>query len=889
MPSIPKPYRADTSLASGTVTLLFTDIEGSTRLWEQDRERMSAALAGHDELARAAVEGHRGTVVKMTGDGMYAAFGDPADAINATLNLQLALADSATTNNVALRVRCGLHAGVVENRDNDLFGPPVNRAARIMGAAHGGQVLLSQAVVDGLREIFPPAVSLRDLGKVRLKDLATPEHVYQLLHPDLRQDFPALRSLESTPNNLPQQVTSFVGREREQAEVKKLLARAPILTLLGIGGVGKTRLSLQVAADVLDRFTDGVWFVELASVTDARLVPQAVASVLGVIEEPGRPVTEALVKFVRDRELLVIFDNCEHLVRACADLAKQLLRTGSRMKLLASSREHLHVPGETTYRVPALAVPDPRESSAVEAPLQYEGVRLFVDRAQAVQPEFAVTAENAKALVDICRRLEGIPLAVELAAARVRSLSVDAIAERLTDRFRLLTRGARTNLPRQQTLRALIDWSFDLLDAAEKTVFARLAVFAGAFTLEAAEEVGAGGAIAETDILDLLTALVDKSLIELDAGGSRYRMLETVRQYAAEKMFASDEADAVHTRHLESFLALATEAHPQLWGKQQGKWLARLDLERENFLAALAWCDRASNGAAQGLRFAEALQLYWLPRGLLELGYRVTLEALARPGARMRDHLRAGALYAASQLAYFMGAYAESRRHAEEGLAIALEVDALGRVTALQLILGYAYQALGDRAAARTHFESSADGARKMGDKARLSFALNALAGHHGEANDLDAAEPLFEEALALAREENDHETVALGCANLARVVIERGDAERARVLAAEGATLAREIGSTRAGHDALEVATGLAVLRGDWTRAARFAGAVQAVMDETGLHRSPVDEAAFAAQIAKARAALGDAAFDAAQAMGKSLPYAQSLDEAQAWLSRKF
>jgi predicted ATPase/class 3 adenylate cyclase len=858
------------------VTLLFTDIEGSSRLWENEPARMPEAIARHDSLARAAVGDHRGIVVKKTGDGLLAVFADPLDALRAALALELALADPAATAGIALRVRGGLHTGAAEHRDSDYFGGTVNRAARVMSAAHGGQVLMSQAVVESIHERLPPGVTLRD-----------PEHVYQAVHPELRQDFPALRSLESTPNNLPQQVTSFVSRERRQAEVRQLLARAPLLTLLGTGGLGKTRLSLQVAADVLDEFPDGVWFVELASVADARLVPQAVASVLGVMEEAGRPVVEALVKFVRDRELLVILDNCEHLVSACADLAKQLLQAGSRLKLLASSREHLHVPGEVTYPVPALAVPEAGAPFATDALMEFEAVRLFVDRARAVQPGFAVTAQNAKAIVEICRRLDGIPLALELAAARVRTLPVEAIAGRLSDRFRLLTRGARTNLPRQQTLRALIDWSFDLLAEREKTVFARLSVFAGGFTLEAAEAAGAGGAIAQAEILDLLSALVDKSLVELDAGGSRYRMLETVRQYAQEKMADADDADAVRTRHLEFFLALATEAHPQLWGKEQGKWLARLDLERENFLAALAWCDRAPDGAAQGLRFAEVLQLYWLPRGLIELGYRVTLEALARPGTQARDYQRSGALYAAAQLAWFMGAFAASRQHGEEAVAIAEEIHAVGRAAAAHLILGYACEALGDRAAAAANFQASAGLAREMGDKARQSFALNALAGHYSEVSDLDAAEPLFEQSLALAREVDDPESIAISGANLARLVVERGDAERARALLAEAAAIARDIGSMRCAHDAIEVSAGLAVLRGLWADAARFAGAVQALMEETGLHRTPADDAFFAGQLAKARAALGDEAYTAAEAGGRALPYAQALDEAQAWLRR--
>ena len=425
---------------SAVTTVLFTDIEGSTRLWERDPERMRPALACHDAIARAAVEAHRGTVVKTTGDGIHAVFDDPLDAVEAALRLQQALEDPGATAGTPLRVRCGLHLGVVERRDHDFFGAPVNRTARIMAAAHGGQVLVSKAVADLIGSRLPAGVALKDLGVVRLRDLASPERVYQVTHPQLRRDFPALRSLESTPNNLPQQVTSFIGRERELAETKALLATTRLLTLLGIGGLGKTRLSLQAAVDVLDDYPDGVWFVELAPLTDAQLVPQAVASVLGVKEEAGRPVIEALMNYGRDRRCLIILDNCEHLVGACADLAKELLQSGPHLKILASSREPLHTPGETTYHVLPLAIPSAQEAFTPETLSRYEAVRLFVDRATAAQPAFRITLQNAPAVAQICHRLDGIPLALELAAARVRALSVEKIAERLSDRFRLLDR-----------------------------------------------------------------------------------------------------------------------------------------------------------------------------------------------------------------------------------------------------------------------------------------------------------------------------------------------------------------------------------------------------------------------------------------------------------------
>ena len=406
---------------SPDTTLLFTDIEGSTRLWEEEGERMAPALAEHDALSRAAVERNNGIVVKMTGDGMYAAFADPSDAVSAALVLQQSLDDPSTTNGITFRVRYGLHLGIVERRNDDLFGSPVNRAARIMKAAHGGQILLSQAVVDRIRS-KPAGGGLRCSISARSACATSPrrEHVYQLVHPSLRQDFPALRSLAATPNNLPQQVTSFIGRERELAEIKSLLEGTRLLTLLGMGGLGKTRLSLQIAADVMESYADGVWFVDLAPIKDPSLVPSAVAQVLNVREEPGKPLDQTLCEHVKDRELLLVLDNCEHLIAACAGVVDTLLRGAPKIRFLATSREGLHIRGEQTYHVLPLAAPD--RNAGVDGLLRSEAVQLFVERARLQKPNFLLTERDAPAIAELCARLDGIPLALELAAARMRSL-----------------------------------------------------------------------------------------------------------------------------------------------------------------------------------------------------------------------------------------------------------------------------------------------------------------------------------------------------------------------------------------------------------------------------------------------------------------------------------
>ncbi|MEJ7668432.1 MAG: tetratricopeptide repeat protein [Casimicrobiaceae bacterium] len=873
---------------SALTTFLFTDIEGSSRLWEQEPERMRPALERHDAITRSAVEGNHGTVVKMVGDGVHAAFADPLDAVGASLQLQQSLADPEMTNGVSLRVRCGMHVGVHERRDDDFFGSAVNRAARIMCAAHGGQVLVSQAMAVLVGDRMPAGVALRDLGSVRLRDLASPERVYQVVHPQLRQEFPALRSLESIPNNLPQQLTSFIGREHDLTEVKKLLRTTRLLTLLGVGGLGKTRLSLQVAADVMDRYPDGVWFVELAALRDERLVAQAVASVLGVKEEAGRPVVEALVKYVKDRQLLLILDNCEHLVHCCAEFAKELLRSGSRLRILASSREHLHVAGETTYPVPALAVPAPRQTNTVADLTQYEAVHLFVDRATAAQPDFRLTPQNAAAVAGICHRLDGIPLALELAAARVRSMSVENIAARLSDCFRLLTGGDRTALPRQQTLRASIDWSYELLSESERALLRRLAVFAGGCTLDAAEAVGAGGDHDEKDVLDLLRHLVEKSLVVSEAEGDRYRLLETVRLYAQERLNESGEGDATRTRHLAYYLAFAERARPELMGPKQGWWLARLDLERENILASHAWCEGAEGGAELGLMLVHAVKMHWINRGLFRLGHRLTVEALARCGAQKRNLGRCRALFNAGQLGCFMGCYGDAQEHLEESLAIARELGDKGRVAAALQPLGLASLGQGDLATARGHVDEALALARELGNKRQIAAALNAVAQVHRVNGDPNAAEPLYEQVLLLARELDDREIIAIGLLNLAMVAIGRGARDCAREMLLEGLAIAEEVGSKPAGQSLLEVCAGLASLRAEWKRAARFYGAAEGQTAQTGLNRDPADEAFLAPWVALARNALGAPAFAAAELGGRALCYAETMVEARAWLENR-
>src|SRR5713226_3988636 len=551
-------------LPAGTVTFLCADIEASTRLVERLGDRYHDLLEQYRRILRTAISHHRGHEVDAVGDALFAAFSRAADALAAAVEMQRELATCSWPGDATVRARVGLHSGEPLATDVGYIGIDVHRAARICAAGHGGQILLSQPVGALSAHHLPAGVSLRDLGVHRLKDLREPERLFQVLHPALPIEFAPLKGLDVLPNNLPRQLTSFVGREKEKAEIRRLLSTARLVTLTGTGGAGKTRLALQVAAELLEQYPDGVWLVELAPLSDPYLVPQAVTSALGLPEQFGRAFTETLVDHLRLKVLLVILDNCEHLVVACGELVTALLRACTNLRILATSREGLGIEGETLYPVPSLAVPDPQRLPPTEELTRYEAISLFAQRAVAVSPSFKITPQNAPAVAQVCYRLDGIPLAIELAAARVKVLAVDQIVTRLDDRFRLLTGGSRTALPRHQTLMAALDWSYTLLSEKEGTLFRRFSVLAGGCTLEAAEVVCADRGIEHDEVLDLLARLVDKSLLvaDLHQVDARYRMLETIRQFGQEKLLTSGEGATVRTRHRNYFLMLAERAEP---------------------------------------------------------------------------------------------------------------------------------------------------------------------------------------------------------------------------------------------------------------------------------------------------------------------------------------
>jgi predicted ATPase/class 3 adenylate cyclase len=603
--------------AASPLTFLFTDVEGSTRLWEAHPDLMPDALGEHVRLLEQAIEDGGGSVVKETGDGIFAVFPAARAAVGATVAAQRALGAATWGGTGPLRARMGLHTGDATREHDDYHGTDVNRCARLMGIAHGGQVIVSETTFGLVRDHAPPGVSFMDLGQHRLKDLARPERIHQILHPDLPQEFPPLRSLGAFPNNLPVELSSFVGRRNELAAVQDALTRARLVTLTGAGGAGKTRLALQVAADRIERHSDGVWLVDLAGLSDSRLVAQAAVSAMLVPEKPGQPALEVLTGYLASRDLLVVLDNCEHLIAAAAELVETVLRASPQARFIATSREPLNVPGEISWRVPSMSLPD----TAIDG-RESEAVTLFVERARAADPTFSLAPDQRSVVATICRRLDGLPLAIELAAARVRALSVEDIAARLHDRFRLLTGGARTALPRQRTLEAAVAWSYDLLDEDERRLFARLSVFAGTFDLTAVEEVCSGRPLQRGQILDLLSRLVDKSLVSAlhSGGGTRYRLLETLRDYARNRLSTSRDGPAARDAHTRWAIAYAEDAGLQILGPQQSRWLEDIPATMDDLRAALGRSLEVDDQES-GLRIMVGLSQWWPIAAVREARY----------------------------------------------------------------------------------------------------------------------------------------------------------------------------------------------------------------------------------------------------------------------------
>jgi predicted ATPase/class 3 adenylate cyclase len=737
-------------LPTGTVTFLFTDLEGSTRLWEEHPEEMGAALARHDAILREAFESRRGVVFSEMGDGMAAAFASAGDAVAAGLDAQLGLGACEWGETGPLRARMGLHAGEGELRpDGQYVNQPLNRCARLMAIANGGQVVVSETVESLVRGALPPKVGLLDLGEHRLRDLSRPERVFQVSAPGLPAEFPPLRSLDAAPGNLPVQVTSFVGREQDLERVAATLGEARVVTLTGVGGAGKTRLALQVAGEMSPAFRDGAWLCELAGVRDAEAVADAMVAVFRIEPRQGVSVAEALVEFLHAKHVLLVLDNCEHLLNPVARLVADIERACPAVRVLATSREGLNVAGEHLLAVSSLEVPG--AGADLDAVSNCEAARLFVDRAQAAKAGFVLDAANADAVAQICRRLDGVPLAVELAAARVTMLTPAEIAQRLDRRFQLLAGGRRTAVERHQTLRAAIDWSYELLGVPEQRLLDRLGVFAGGFTLQAAERVAAGEDIQADEVLELLAALVARSLVVADVEGdeTRYAMLETIRQYAQERLDHSGNADLVRDQHAAYYTAFAQAVAPGVMGADEIKSSHSLDLEVDNLRAALSW-------AVDTQDLELAVRLVGVDELLIiatDVGFALRAAAesvLAIPGAIEHPKYPA-VLVAAAWYAAMRGDHERSRRRCDEALAAEQRLGIEPKPDPWQVRTFLAMGA-GNVAEVIKDADHAAALCRARGDEPSLVLSLFQAAVGRAFVGDTTAAISKAEEAVDLAR-----------------------------------------------------------------------------------------------------------------------------------------
>jgi predicted ATPase/class 3 adenylate cyclase len=852
-------------LPSGTVTLLFTDIEGSTMLAERLEERWPEVLGEHNRVLREAFSAHGGIELGAEGDALFVAFTSPLEAAEAAADAQRALAAYAWPADGSVRVRMGLHTGQPTATPDGYVGLDMHRAARVAAAAHGAQVLLSQAT----RSLLPETLSgltFRDLGDHRLKDLTGPQRLHQLCVEGLAADFPPPRTLEGRVVSLPAQPTPLVGRDRELEAVRTLLLEegTRMVTLTGPGGTGKTRLALQVAADTLDEFPDGVYAVLLAPIADPEVVAAELARVVGIEETPGQPIVDVLKAGLAGRRALILFDNFEHLAGA-APLLAELLAACPRLELLVTSREPLRIAAERQYPVPPLP--------------GSEAVMLFVERARAVRPDFELTDETAPIVAEICERLDGLPLAVELAAAWSKILPPAALLRRLERRLELPASRSADVPARQSTLRETIMWSYDLLSEEERRLHARLSVFMGGSTVEAAERVADGDGELGIDALEGIASLVDRSLLrqtEDDEGEPRFEMLGTIREYARDHLKESGEEEELVRRHALEFARFAEEADAALRGGDQLLWFGRLENEHDNLRAALD-SSVASGDEETALRLGGALGWFWYAHGHALEGCARLTELLERTQGAPEE-LRARPTLALGILLDQRGEPERAAELVERSLAVFREQGDRERIGGALNSLGSIRRALGDFDAARPLLEESLAIRRELGDDTRTASTLGNLGTLAFERGDLDDAEARFLEELELDRANGNEWGTCAALDSLAAVAIERGHHERARELTREMLGLAKRVGDSELIAFGLEKAAVLAAVEGDAARAGRLAGAADAVRESVGIERSEFDST----WVERHLSAMAGAEFGAARSEGRELDVDEALSEAQ-------
>jgi len=865
-------------LPSGTVTFFFTDIEGSTRLLQAIGGRWQGVVEDHNRILRGAIRAAGGLDLRTEGDAFFAVFRSAPAAVTAAAEAQRALASHPWPPDATVRVRMGMHTGEGTIGGDDYVGLDVHRAARIAATGHGGQVLLSSTTAQLVRHGLGDGLALRDLGPHRLKDLARPERIFQLDVHGLPADFPPIRSLE-TPTNLPAQRTSFVGRDTEVARVKELLKGPGLLTLTGPGGSGKTRLALQAAEALLDDYRDGVFLIELAPISDPLLIPASIADAMSIRAEGRRSVLDTLREQLRDREALLVLDNFEHVIEG-AIVVSSLLEAAPKLRILVTSREPLHVAGEQELPVPPLELPDENHFDWM-AWARSEAVALFADRAAAVDPTFEVTHANVTAIADLARRLDGLPLAIELAASRVKLLSSQEILERLGRRLDLLT-GGPIDLPaRQRTLREAIAWSYELLDEGERTWFRRLSVFAGGWTLESAEAVassaGQGG-----DVVGILGSLVDKSLARRMRGeaGTRFGMLETIREFGREQLDAAGETEAVRERHTGYFLELAERAEPHLRRVEQKEWLDRLEVEHDNLRLALRWAIDTDRGS-EGLRMIAALWRFWHLHGHLDEGRRWADDVLALPSASDRDVHRARGVSALGSLAYWQEDFPVTRKCYEESLDIARELgdSTLEAEGLYNMAYPPAYEQDFDSAIetikeARALFEELGI-ERGLADTEWLLAIVARLDG------DRPRARALAEESLERHRRIGDRFGTSDALHVLGRIALEQGDLETAGRCYLEALEYDEVVGNQTGIGIVLDNLAAKASAEGRHLDAVRLAGASERIKVAAGGH-APPEFIDFRDPRDAAREALGQAAVKAAWDEGQEMTLEQAVEYAR-------
>ncbi|MFN0056003.1 MAG: protein kinase domain-containing protein [Planctomycetales bacterium] len=862
--ALPPPLAVGgTEVFSGTMTLLLADVPTGGVGCDGGAVSSTVVTPLTSARVRDAVASTGGILCQTDERSLCAAFPTAQLALASAVRLQTLLKSEVPGESPMWPLRVMLHTGAADIKRGELTGPTVARTRQILEIGYAGQILVSATTQELVCDELPAGVTLRDLGPHRLPDLDRPQRLYQVVAESLPDTFPPPRSLSTIPNNLPQQVTSFVGREQVLARLKRSLSSSRLVTLLGTGGAGKSRLSVQAGADLLGGYPDGVWFVELAPLTDESLVPQTVAAVIGIREEGTRPIVQTLHERLKSQQMLIILDNCEHLVPACAALAEGLLRKCPQVRILASSRERLAIGGELEFRVPTLSLPAKADGVSAEQALEFEAVSLFVQRAQAVSPSFQITHQNTRVIIDICRHLDGIPLAIELAAPRVRALALEDLRSRLDDCLRVLSGGLRTAQRRQQTIRALIDWSYDLLAEPERKLLARLGVFAGGWTMEAAEKICAGEGIEVFEVLDLLTSLVDKSLVMADTESrhARYRLLETVRQYAHDKLHDFGQADHFRKRHQEHYLAFVQNAHQRLNSAEGGLWADRFEIDHDNIRAAIDFAVGVPERAEAALRLVNEMSAFWIPRGhFREFDQRMTA-ALAATEHLGRTEERALALIGAGNARLACGDCENACRRYEESLTIRRELGDQSKTWHSLFNYGNALNLVGDLAAARACLEEALALSVNYpntyaGTRCNLGETL-ALAGEAA------SAEAMLREALEGFRKSGNSAAVAEISNFLGRIDQSRGDLAAARAHYREAELLLRINRFVGFGFFAGPYCFALLALAAQqWDRAARLYGAHDGIRDRQGTPLPPVLRNEYDQALRQLHQALGDEAF---------------------------